>query len=235
MAINCILAMTAAEIRVNSSLPSKIGWLSCHFSPCTTGLSNLPDRLPQGSVLILDDLIPFRGHDPDRIASQLREVVSAQKCGCVLLDLQRKGDVSVAALARTVSAALPCPVGVSDLYAQALDCPVFLPPVPADIPIEEYLQPWRGREIWLDAALDGMTLTLTAQGASSAPLPRYETPEPTHRDEQLHCHYSVALTGDSARFTLCRTPDDLKALLAEAATLGVTHALGLWQELGGIP
>ena len=37
------------------------------------------------------------------------------------------------------------------------------------------------------------------------------------------------------RFTLFRTPEDLDALLTEGEALGVTRAVGLYQELHGIP
>lgn len=233
MAIDAILAMTAAEIRANTALPPRIGWFSCHFSPCGTGLSNLPDSLPPGSLLILNDFVPIHGHDPDRIIRQLKESTEKQKCEALLLDFQREsGDT--AALARAIVDALPCPVGVSELYARDLDCPVFLSPVPPDVPPVEYLKPWRDREIWLDAALEGMEISLTSKGAATAPLPPYEIPAWKHWDKTLHCHYSIDLTEAQARFTLFRTEDDLNALLEEAKALGVTRAIGLWQELGGI-
>lgn len=233
MAINAILAMTAAEIRANTALPPKIGWMACHFSPCGTGLSNLPNRLPPGSMLILNDFIPIHGHDPDRIVSQLKEVMDKQRCESLLLDFQRESD-DTGVLTKAIVEALPCPVGVSELYAKGLDCPAFLSPVPPDTPLTEYLKPWHDREIWLDAALNGSIITLTADGAASNPLPPYESPGCSHSDEKLHCHYSIALTENQARFTLFRTPEDLAALLEDARTLGISKTIGLWQELGGI-
>ena len=233
MAIDAILAMTAAEIRADAGLPPRIGWFSCHFSPCGTGLSNLPDTLPPDSMLILDDFLPFQNHDPHRIIRQLEEVITAQQCSSLLLDFQRES-VDTAALVQEIVRALPCPVGVSDRFADGLDCPVFLPPIPPDTPSEKYLKPWSRREIWLEAALDGSILTLTEEGISTAPLPLYEIPRGDHRDEALHCHYSISLTEDRAEFTLFRTPEDLDALLSEAKTLGVSKAIGLWQELRDI-
>lgn len=56
-----------------------------------------------------------------------------------------------------------------------------------------------------------------------------------HRDEKLHCHYQIHTDADSARFTLFHTPEDLDALLTEGEALGVTRAVGLYQELHGIP
>ena len=46
MAIRPFLAMTAAEIRGTETLPPKTAWMACHFSPYSTGLSNLPKDLP---------------------------------------------------------------------------------------------------------------------------------------------------------------------------------------------
>lgn len=234
MAIDCILAMTAAEIRANSSLPPKIGWLSCHFSPCGTGLSNLPDRLPPGSMLILDDFVPFYGHDPERITQQLREVLENQKCAALLLDFQRPGAWEIAALAKAITA-LPCPVGVSELYAKELDCPVFLPPVPSDSYVADHLKPWEGREIWLDLAPGGTVITLTKDDSHTAPLPTREIPAGmTHKDGPLHCHYTIHPEEEKARFKLYRTGEDLAELQEEARSLGVGKFIGLWQELRGL-
>lgn len=235
MVNDCILAMTAAEIRANSTLPPKIGWLGCHFSPCGTGLSNLPDSLPPGAMLILDDLVPFHGHDPERIVDQLRAVMEKHKCGSLLLDFQRPGEPETAALARAVSDALPCPVGVSEMYAGEPAHPVFLPPVPPDIPAAEYLKPWDDREVWLDMAPGGTAITLTGDGAIATFLPAYEIPAGSiHRDTALHCHYTIQPEGDRVQFLLYRTAEDLEALQEEARALGVGKFIGLWQELRGL-
>lgn len=184
-------------------------------------------------MLILNDFVPINGHDPDRIIGQLKEVMEKQKCDSLLLDFQRESD-ETAALARAITEELPWPVGVSELFAEPLNCPVFLPPVPPDTLPEDYLKPWQNREIWLEAAMDGSVIVLTADGSSSAPLPHYEIPTGSHRDAYLHCHYSIDLHNEQAKFTLFRTPEDLSELLEEATSRGVTNAIGLWQELGNI-
>ncbi len=229
MAINCILAMTGAEIRANTALPPKIGWMACHFSPYGTGLCNLPTGLPEGTMLILNDRTPIHGHDPQRILGQLQEVVAEQRCSALLLDLQRPGESETARLAEAIVGALPCPVGVSEPYGAGLACPVFLPPVPLDMPLRDYLAPWQGREVWLEAALDGLEIRVTEKGALSSPG---EGPSGDGLAEgPLHCHYQVKTEKDAVRFTLWRSREDLDALLAEAEGLGVKHAIGLWQEL----
>lgn len=235
MAIRPFLAMTAAEIRGTETLPSKTAWMACHFSPYSTGLSNLPKDLPPGSMVILDDITPIHGHDSETIAAQLRLRLEEIECSGVLLDFQRPGYEESDLLAERLSEALPCPVGVSALYGRGLNCPVFLPPVPPDVSLADYLAPWNGREIWLELALDGEIITLTPAGATTAPLPPAAQLSGGHRDEKLHCHYQIHTDADSARFTLFRTPEDLNALLTKGEALGVTRAVGLYQELHGIP
>ncbi|MDD6200287.1 MAG: hypothetical protein PUB93_03345 [Firmicutes bacterium] len=229
MAIPLYLAMTAAEFRAADALPEHIAWMACHFSPYGTGLTNLPERLPEGSLLILNDRMPPDGHDPERIAGILGEVMAEQHCRGLLLDFQRPGNPETAAVTRRLTA-ITCPAAVSERYA-ADGCPVFLPPVPPFRLPAEYLAPWKGREIWLEAALDGAVITVTGDGSRFAPLPPGDKPEAGFPDEALHCHYRVE-AGDAARFTLWRTREDVDALLREAESLGVALAVGLYQELG---
>ena len=232
MAINGYLAMTAAEIQQSTPLPPNIAWMACHFSPYTRGLSNRPGELPPGAMLILNDITPIHGHEANLVASQLLELVEALGSMGVLLDFQRGGYPEAAGLAGVLAGALPCPVAVSHVYARNLDCPVFLPPVPPHQPLAEYLSPWQGREVWLELALDGEVITLTEAGADFAPGTVREAPEGGHREETLHCHYRVDIEESAARFTLWRTKEDLDGLMAEAEKLGVTTAVGLYQELG---
>ena len=229
MALPRYLAQTAAEMAGNphSGNPA---WMACHFSSGGRGLSNLPEMLPAGAMLILDDSTPLDGHDPALIAAQLSEVIAGQRCESLLLDFQRPQIPGQQELAELLAASLPCPVGVSDIYARALSCPVFLSPVPPDQRLSDHLAPWQGREIWLEAALEGITLTLTESGCFPEAL--YDFPEDGLEEDTLHCHYTVGTTAESAIFRLWRTRADLENLLKEAETLGITKAIGLWQELG---
>lgn len=231
MAIQPFLAMTAAEMRLFPRLPEKAAWMACHFSPYGLGLSNLPRGLPPGALLIVDDITPMHGHDPERIAEQLREQLGALDCPGVLLDFQRAGSEEAAALVKYLVQALPCPVSVSDLYAGDVDCPVFLPPVPPSVPLTEHLTPWKEREVWLEIALNGEVITLTENGAVFTPMPLGDTLEGGHREENLHSHYRIHIKDNEATFTLWRTWEDLEKLLKEAEELGVTTAVGLYQEL----
>ena len=230
MALPLYLAMTAAEIQEISSIPSPLAYMACHFSPYSTGLSNFPPPLPQGSLLILNDRTPIHGHDWGQIREELDAIVETQQCSALLLDFQRPGFEELRNLASLLTRSFPCPVAVSEAYAQGLPCPVFLPPVPPDVPISEYLQPWDGREIWLEAALDAIEITITPLGYKAAPGYPHQNGTIFPQDA-LHCHYHVTVEPDQAVFSLFRTREDLDALLTEAEILGVNRAIGLWQEL----
>lgn len=229
MAIQPFLAMTAGEFMAGAPLPPKIAWMACHFSPYTTGLSNVPDILPPGSLLILNDRTPICGHDPRSVAFQLKDCVEVCGCQGVLLDFQRPGIDETSALVKYLTEVLPCPTAVSEGYAKELTCPVFLPPLPHHVALPDYLAPWEGREIWLEVATDAETITITEDGAAIAPCSGIVSGK--HRDERLFCHYTTEVSDTAAAFTLHRTREDLERLLAEAEKLGVTTAVGLYQEL----
>lgn len=232
MGIHRYLAMTAAEIRSFPHTGQEIAWMSCLFSPYGTGLSNLPEALPEGSLLILSDLTPFFCHDPRRILDQLQERLEALSCSGLLLDLQRPGNPEAAGLCELLLERLPCPVAVSEPYAAGLSCPVLLPPAPLSQSLGEYLRPWQEREIWLELAQNGEVITLTENGAEAVPVP-FPAPQPEEfADNVLHCHYRTELLEGAVRFTLRRTREDLDALMEEAESLGVTTGIGLFQEFG---
>ena len=231
MAAAIYLAMTAAEFSGSDPLPANLCWMAGHFSVYDRGLSNLPSSLPANSILIINDRIPWRGHNPALILEQLEHDVHRLHLYGILLDFEEPDCSALRALAELLTASLPCPVAVADRYAENLSCPVFLSPCPHHTPLAEYLQTWAGREIWLDLARDAQMLTLTKNGCVTLPLPPGELPENGHRDEGLHCHYRTETTPDSARFTLWRTKEDLEALAQEAESLGVKTTVGLYQEL----
>ena len=231
MAIAPFLAMTAAEMRNQAVLPPKIAWMACHFSPYGLELSNLPKDLPPGSLLMVDDITPPHGHNPALIAEQLTLCAKNLQCSGILLDFQRQNCPETAALAKHLAERLPFPVAVSDSYADDLDCPVFLPPVPPSVPPEAYFSPWKGREIWLELGLEGEILTLTEQGCTVTSLPYAAWDRDGFPDPELFCHYTIETNEKSAGFTLWRTKDDLQNLLQAAEKLRITYAVGLYQEL----
>ena len=229
MALPLYLAQSPLESAGNP-LPGRYAYMACHFSPGGTGLSNLPEVLPPEAMVILDDSTPMCGHDPRQILSQLSALLSRRDEQSLLLDFQRPGIPAQQDLAQLLCTSLPCPVAVSEGYARELSCPVFLSPVPPDKSLTAHLAPWQDREIWLDAALEGIRLVLRESGCTAEPL--WDFPEDGLHERTLHCHYTVETAADSAIFHLWRTRQDLDALLTEAEILGVSRAVGLWQELG---
>ncbi len=227
MPIPLYLAMSAAEMGCCRQMPEKTAWMACHFSPSGPGLTNLPPTLSPGSLLILDDSTPIQGHDAAQVCQILANTVEQLKCSGVLLDFERPPTEASLAMAAKI-AALPRPVCVAADYAKDLDCPVFLPPVPLLKTVEDYLQPWQGRTVLLEAALSGSNITVTSDGMSEASF--WQGPQGPHFDPELCCHYSIAVDQNQAQFRLNRTREDLDLLLARAAEAGVRAAIGLFQE-----
>ena len=232
MAIKTFLAMTAAEIHAAPTLPNQMAWMACHFSPYGRSISNLPGNLPAGSLLILNDRIPIQGHDPEQICFQLEELLSRFSCCGLLLDFQRENCPETAELVRHLSRELTCPLTVSQGYGADTHAGLLLPPLPHHIPLAEYVPQGQGRDLWLELAQDGERITVTEKGASISPLPAFDFPGTGHPEELLHCHYRVEENQDSVEFSLWRTTEDLRDLLREAEDLGISNAVGLYQELG---
>lgn len=229
MAIEPFLAMTAAEIRNLGVLSPRIAWMSCHFSSYGRGLSNLPDSLPPGSLLVVDDSTPVCGHDPEQIREQLTGCLQTMALSGILLDFQRQNVPEAEELVKYLIDCLPERVVVSEGYADKV-VPVFLSPLPPSVPLRNYLRQWEGREIWLDLSPAPECLHLTEAGCTREWLQMGAYPEGTFADEALHCHYRISLEEKTADFMLWRTWEDLCALMEEAQFLGVRNAVGLYQE-----
>ncbi len=227
MPIPLYLAMTASEMRCGAPLPEKIAWMACHFSSSGQGLTNLPHQLPPGSLLILDDSSPICGHDARRVCDELGPVI--ENCSGLLLDFERPAAEESMEMVTAVTA-LPFPVFVAAEYAKDLGCPVFLPPVPLLQTAEEYLAPWQGRQILLEAALSSEDHIITPAGFGGAIA--YDGVPGPHFDHDLCCHYGIVVENDRVHFQLKRTREDLELLMNQAGQWGVHSAIGLFQELG---
>lgn len=224
-------AMTAAEFQNMGQLPAGVAWMACHFSCYGVGLTNLPTRLPENAMVIVNDRTPVQGHDKVTVVRQLCELYEALKPGYILLDLERPQNPETQEIAEEIVKALPCPVGVSQLYAKDLNCPVFLPPPAIDCPLKDHLQPWHGREIWLEMATDAQTATVTEDCCHFAPAPVAPLEEPLF-DSEVFCHYRAEYKEDAAVVHLLRDQAALQEMLRSAEGFGVTLAVGLYQELG---
>lgn len=225
------LAMTGAEMSAFTVYPFPLAYMGCHFSPYTQGLTNIPDSLPPDSMLILTDRMPCNGHSADLVVHQLQDAVIRLKCESVLLDFQRPPGPETEAMVRQIIQTLPCPVAVTEGFAEGHTCPVLLSPGPLHIPLDDYLKPWQGREIWLEAALCQEEIHVTESGTEFTRQFPPEGLEVGFYDETLCCHYRIKTDSDRATFTLFDTLDSLEKKLELAQTLGVKRAVGLWQEL----
>jgi hypothetical protein len=231
MDFGCYLAMTAGEFSAWEQIDAKPAWMACHYASYGTGLSNLPRMLPQGAMVVVNDRIPPAGHTASLITEQLQQLCREASVEAVLLDLQRPGFSENEALVRAVVEALPCPVGVSSLYAQAVACPVFVSCPPPHVTLAAQLAPWEGRELWLELATETEQAVVTAEGADFSASPIDNIPL-AFTDEKLHCRYGTRVLADRAVFTLQRGQQELAALLREAKLLGVSRVIGLYQQLG---
>ena len=231
MEIPMYLAMTAAELRDVKTLNGHMAWLSCLFSPYSTGLSNVPKTLPPGSMLMLNDRMPICGHDSELIAKTLCNTAKELDCSGIVLDFQRTGYDALYDVVRAVMDRACCPVGVSDLYASGFDCPVLVPPIALHVLPKDALAPWEGREIWLELSSSGTEICVTEKGSQYTPLLCPSLDGVVHCEPELHCHYTITAKEDRVLFHLGRTKEDQISLLESARELGVSCALGLWQEI----
>ena len=232
MVLPLYLALTAAEISSVSSLPDRCAYMACHFSPYTEGISNIPASLPNGAMLILNDRFPCQGHSADLVANQISETVLRLGCESVLLDFQRPAEPESRCIVSRILSALSCPIAVTEAFATNLNCPVFLSPSPLHLPLSDYLAPWQGREIWLEAALCQEEILITEKQVHTNSIFPTEQLRDGFYDEDLRCNYRTQISENSVRFTLFDTLESMNQKLQMAAQLGVARAVGLWQELG---
>ena len=219
------LAQTASEFALTVPEGAKKAWMACHFSSYGTGLSNFPQELPAGSMVILNDRIPVFGHDPGRIAAELTQLVETHSVSHVLLDLQRPGDPAAAGIARAVAGQLPCPVGISPAYAGDLDCAVCLPPLPPHKHPEEWMAPWLTRPLWMELAPVCRAYAIRADGCQWTDIP-YTGDFPLW-DDGAKCHYRIETGADHIRFVLKRGLQELELL---RNTSQIQCFVGLYQE-----
>ncbi len=231
MAIRQFLAMTPGEMLGAEVLPENLGWMGCRFSSSGKGLTQIPEALPKGSLLIITDQTPPDSHDPKQIQEEAAAVVEKLECCGILLDFQRPNMEENITIAAEILRNSPCPVAIAEAYAESLDCPIFLPPVPPHVMPEVYCEPWQGREIWLELALDGVDITVTKDGCNFTPIPYPTLSGTVHKDANLYCHYATEVAEDAVRFHLMRTIEDIPTLLAACEPYGVTTAIGLFQEI----
>ena len=229
MVLPCYLAMTEEEFTNAPHLPPKIGWMACQFAPYGSGLSGLPEHLPPGSLIFLNDRIPPRNSDPDKIVRQLKDLCTREKAAGLAVDFQQPMNPEKEAIVKALSRDFP----VSVAFSEICRCPgpVLLSPPPVRTALSSWLAPWKEREIWLDFSPGREYWEITKAGARL--LPDRPAPENAEflQDSSLFCHYFPDVRPDAACFWIYRTEEDLRSLLREASRLGVKKAVGLYREL----
>lgn len=230
MALPIYLAMTAFELQHCQQIPKYCSWMACHFSAYSSGLTNIPASLPENALLMVNDRIPPMGHSEKMILHQLQDAVEKLHVYGVLLDFQLPYREDLAHLGNALLSTLPCPVGITPQYANAWNGPVFLPPIPPYCAAADHLASWNGREIWLES--DNCCFDLTVSETGCRILPANEQAEHLmFSNTELFCHYKISLADHSATFTLGRTGEDAALLMEAAEKLGVTLAVGLYQQV----
>ena len=228
MAIVRYLAMTGAEFCSCTQYPPHIGWLACHFSPSGTGLSNIPKAMPAGSLLIVDDSLPFADHDPKLICQQLQQTIQDLDIHAIVLDFQRCHEPLLQSLAELLQKELPCPVFAPPEYAK--NGAIFLPPCPLHTPVDFYLKPYKNRQILLDTTPFSEIINVTQNGASYHTILPQTFDGNDHWDQRLYCHYKIAVQGHCVSFTLQRNKEAFSEWRAYVEGLGVAAMIGLYQE-----
>ena len=225
------LAMTGREIAQYSGFSSTLCYMACHFSSSGPGLSNLPSHLPEGTILCIDDSTPIQNHNVNLITKQINELCKRVKSDSILLDFQRPDNPFAQDMVDSILESAPCPVAVSHIYAKDFDCPVFLPPLPFRLPLSAYLEPWNGKEVWLELGADKEMAIITEAGFGAERVHYIPEGSPYFRDSSLLCHYCTHIKQDHIAVYFHRTKRDMEELQQHAHQLGVCKFIGLLQQL----
>ena len=223
------LAVTGAELALASQKQKPLAWMGCQLSAGGKGISGVPAALPPNSVLILTDQMPPQGHDPQQVAQELVDAAHQLNCSRILLDFQRPKSGAGNQIVNHILTLADRPVGVSEDYGEHFCCPVFLRPPPLWTALSDHLAPWKGRQIWLEAAQEDAVVTVTETGGHYT-VCDHTGPYPFNSDK-LQVAYRIETAPDHLRVYLHRGSKELQALLEEAKQLGISTAIGLYQHL----
>lgn len=183
-------------------------------------------------MLIINDMLPPSGHDPVYITEQLSELKESSGFSCLLLDFQREGCTETAKIAKHISLTMDCPVGISEAYAHCCDGPAFLNCAQPHCSLSEKLKLWNGRELWLEAVLEAETTRIYRDHCQISFVPYSSGEDSDSECDVLRCRYRILHKEDHVELLQYRDIPQLEKLLYEAKDLGVTKAIGLFQQLG---
>ncbi|MBR4864904.1 MAG: hypothetical protein IKU07_10030 [Oscillospiraceae bacterium] len=231
MDIKRYVAMTKAELATFPVAEDLPAWMACHFSSYGNGLSNIPDWLPAGSMIILDDRTPPCDHDTDVIAMQLNSLADKYKTDIFLLDFQRKNNHHTENIVKELTTKLRGKVGVTEAYAHCASCAVFITcPLPHQS-LPDKLSKWKTRELWLELATETEIITISKGNTTFERVNYSLLTETDLYDEKLKSRYRAAVKENNAKIIIERTSEELSLLLQEAQSLGIKIAAGLCQQL----
>ena len=228
-------ALTAGELAAWEG--ENAAWMACRFASGSDGLSNLPDKLPPNSLLILNDQTPAQQHNPARIQKELQETLEKFGCPGLLLAFERKPTESSEAIAKAAAKAAEdlgifCAVPESYLDC-GKDAALFLP-MPA--PLSEPDFP-HSRPLVLELAPRGLCLQITEKGAKEETVSYWELSQEgkSHtlfRDKTEKYDYFCKLQPGLASYSILETAESLQAFWENVCKLpNVLGGVGLYQEL----
>lgn len=239
MSIALYLAMTATDFSHCPLLPEPVAWMALHFSAGGRGLSNCPAALPPGSLLILDDQIPWAGHSGDMVCRTVEALLLNTGSMGLLLDFERPARPETRSLAAALAACcrdLGRAIAMPPDYLEGGEAAVFLPAPPCYADPAKVMAPWQGREVWLEAALTGYQAEIRAGGVEIQPR-QPEALAELAAGEQIFLAprrlFQYVSRGSSRGVTvdLFDTPESLRARLPAWEALGVSLAVGPWRRL----
>lgn len=233
MSIPLFLAMTASEFLQDGEKPQNLAWMSAHFSPSDSGLSNLPPALPTGSILILDDQIPWADHDMERVCQELTHVLLRDKAYGLLLDFEREPCEQTLLLARAAAQCcreIGCAIAMPEAYRGDTEGACFLPPLPCTVPVDNAKLPHG--PLWLDAAPTAAVARIGSEGVSLTPADPLELSargknRSVFFDDSLGSFYYSRQADKEVEVFLYDTPETIEKKLER---LPIALAIAAWRE-----
>lgn len=211
-----------------STLPAQFAWMACHFDPNGNGIIDLPETLPPGCILILNDKTPYNGHNAERITQQLAECAQRYSIHGLLLDFERPISEALKETVRRLVYALPCPVAcMKNLKIEGLVSVIQMPPI-LGTP-EEYFHTKKGA--WLELRKQAEKYQIEMDGCKSDSIrePQDELTE-GQQETALCVHYHFTVNAENANLTLWRNRQDREIIMELAKQAGIDTIIGLYQE-----
>lgn len=211
MSIPLFLAMTATDFSFTRKKPEQLAWMSVHFSQSNGCLSNLPPSLPPGSLIILDDQIPWNDHDLERICQCLTRLLVRDRSYGLLLDFEREPCQETLTLAKALTQCclgIGCRIAMPRSYlTEGAAC--FCPPIPCNESWSE--KDFSGGPVWLDVTPTAVLAEISSKGVRIDPADPHELNgwaknNSVFRDPTLGCFYHSYREGECVRVSLFDTP-----------------------------